>query len=220
MFNNDDSLPTIVGETQTHPTNQPQIDSDGYYWAPWDEEITIKSVTTANINGYTYYYITDENNKYKVSITLSDTLPFKKAGDKLTIGYYESSSEVIEVEKRTMDDRNIKLYYDENKNTLVDTNKIYEYQIKAGTLTKDIKDNAYDLSGSYSITVSKAADLQEINVYPITYDETNYKILDDKKTIKLVTNETKGVSFRTSYFFDDEEHSFKISIKFNKKETY
>ena len=63
------------------------------------KEITIKSVTTANINGYTYYYITDENNKYKVSITLSDTLPFKKAGDKLTIGYYESSSEVIEVEK-------------------------------------------------------------------------------------------------------------------------
>lgn len=143
-----------------------------------------------------------------------------KKKDNLEYKYVGAYIEIIEVEKRTMDDRNMKLYYDEAKNTLVDTNKIYEYQIKAGTLTKDIKDNAYDLSGSYSITVSKAADLQEINVYPITYDGTNYKILDDKKTIKLVTNETKGVSFRTSYFFDDEEHSFKISIKFNKKETY
>ena len=63
------------------------------------KEITVKSITTANINGYTYYYVTDENNKYKISITLSDLLPFTKAGDKLTIGYYETSSKVIEVEK-------------------------------------------------------------------------------------------------------------------------
>lgn len=63
------------------------------------KEITVKSITTANINGYTYYYITDENNKYKISITLSDLLPFTKVGDKLKIGYYESNSSIIEVEK-------------------------------------------------------------------------------------------------------------------------
>lgn len=63
------------------------------------KEITVKSITTANINGYTYYYITDEKNKYKLSITLSDELPFIKVGDKLNVGYYETNSNIIEVEK-------------------------------------------------------------------------------------------------------------------------
>ena len=50
--------------------------------------ITIKKIETAVINGNTYYFITDENNKkYKVSIELSDELPFKKGGDKLKISY-------------------------------------------------------------------------------------------------------------------------------------
>ena len=63
------------------------------------KEITVKSISNANINGYTYYYITDENNKYKVSITLSDNLPFIKVGEKLSIGYYETNSNIIEIEK-------------------------------------------------------------------------------------------------------------------------
>ena len=63
------------------------------------KEITIKTLTTANINGYTYYYVTDETNKYKLSISLSDNLPFIKVGDKLTIGYYDTKEEIIEVEK-------------------------------------------------------------------------------------------------------------------------
>lgn len=61
--------------------------------------ITIKSITPANINGYTYYYIEDSNNKYKISISLSDLLPFIKTGDKIEIGYYDTTNEVIEVEK-------------------------------------------------------------------------------------------------------------------------
>ena len=61
--------------------------------------ITVKSITTANINGYTYYYIEDTNNKYKISISLSDLLPFVKNGDKIEIGYYDTTNEVIEVEK-------------------------------------------------------------------------------------------------------------------------
>ncbi len=63
------------------------------------KEITIKSITTANINGYTYYYLTDGTNKYKVSITLSDELPFTKVGDNLNVGYYETNSDIIEIEK-------------------------------------------------------------------------------------------------------------------------
>ena len=134
--------------------------------------------------------------------------------------YVGAYIEVIEVEQKTMEDRNMKLYYDETKDTLVDTNKIYEYQITTGSITKDIKNNSYDFSGAYSICATKSAELKEVNVYPITFDGTNYKILEDKKTIKLVDNETNGVSFKISYFFEKEEHSFKISIKFYKKETY
>ena len=143
-----------------------------------------------------------------------------KKKDNLEYKYVGAYVEVLEVENRTMEDRNIKLYYDENRQTLINTNRIYEYQIVTGTLTKDIKDNNYDLSASYSVTVANKSELKEINVYPITFDGTNYKILEDKKTIKLVVDETKGVSFRTNYFFDDEQYSFKVSIKFHKKETY
>lgn len=71
---------------------------------PNEEELTIKeikidSINTANINGYTYYYITSDNKRYKISISLSDTLPFVKPNDTIKIGYYEPVSEIIEVEK-------------------------------------------------------------------------------------------------------------------------
>lgn len=52
------------------------------------KSITIKKIESAVINGNTYYFITDENNKkYKASIELSDELPFKYAGNKLKISY-------------------------------------------------------------------------------------------------------------------------------------
>ena len=63
------------------------------------KEIVVKSITSANINGYTHYFITDGTNKYKVSIELSDNLPFVSVGDKLTIGYYDTDSSVKEVKK-------------------------------------------------------------------------------------------------------------------------
>lgn len=65
------------------------------------KEITVKKLSTANINGNTYYYILDENNqKYKIAIKLSDNLPFISTQDKLTIGYYEQDkSKIIEVIK-------------------------------------------------------------------------------------------------------------------------
>ena len=50
--------------------------------------ITIKFIKEATINGNSYYYITDDNdNKYKVSIAISDNLPFLKVGNTLKIGY-------------------------------------------------------------------------------------------------------------------------------------
>ena len=50
--------------------------------------ITIKSIKDAVINSNTYYYIIDEDdNKYKVSINVSDNLPFLKNGSTIKIGY-------------------------------------------------------------------------------------------------------------------------------------
>ena len=54
--------------------------------------ITIKSIKDASIGGNSYYYITDENdNKYKVSITVSDELPFLKVGSSIKIGFNTES---------------------------------------------------------------------------------------------------------------------------------
>ena len=52
-----------------------------------DKTITIKEITTAIIEGNTYYYITDtENKKYYVSINVNkNKLPFLKNGDTLNI---------------------------------------------------------------------------------------------------------------------------------------
>jgi len=52
-----------------------------------DKTITIKNITTAIIEGNTYYYITDtENKKYYVSINVDKkNLPFLKNGDTLNI---------------------------------------------------------------------------------------------------------------------------------------
>ena len=63
------------------------------------KEIKIQSINTANINGYTYYYVLAEDKKYKLSISLNDTLPFIKVGDTIKIGYFETDKTVIEVEK-------------------------------------------------------------------------------------------------------------------------
>ena len=52
------------------------------------KEITIKRISSAIIDGNTYYYIIDNNNKrYKVSINVSDELPFLVNGMRVKIGY-------------------------------------------------------------------------------------------------------------------------------------
>ena len=60
-------------------------ETDGYI----EKNITINSITSANIEGNTYYYITDnEGKKYKVSIKIdNEMLPFVKTGDILKIRF-------------------------------------------------------------------------------------------------------------------------------------
>lgn len=63
------------------------------------KDIEIKSISVANIGGYSYYYIIDSDNiRYKASITLSDNLPFLKVLDKLKIAYVKDA-QIINIEK-------------------------------------------------------------------------------------------------------------------------
>ena len=63
--------------------------------------IIVKKITSVTIDGNTYFYIIDENNKkYKVSIKTSDSLPYVTTGDKLEIGYVnKNKNEIIEITK-------------------------------------------------------------------------------------------------------------------------
>ena len=62
--------------------------------------ITIEEIATASIDGNTYYYITDiENKHYKVSIKVDkNLLPFLKVGDDIDIEY-NKESDVINITK-------------------------------------------------------------------------------------------------------------------------
>lgn len=64
------------------------------------EDIIIKSISQAYIDGNSYYYIeSNDNRKYKVSIKVSeDRLPFVNAGDNLTI-YRNAGEGVMEITK-------------------------------------------------------------------------------------------------------------------------
>lgn len=65
-------------------------------------DITIKSMKTAVIDGNTYYYIVDkDSNKYKVSIKVSDIIPFLSSEDKIKITYEDNKEikEIIKLEK-------------------------------------------------------------------------------------------------------------------------
>ena len=66
-----------------------------------EKDIMIKSISTANIDGNTYYYFIDnDNKKYYVSINVDNKrLPFVKVGDNLKIKIYRETyvTEIIEI---------------------------------------------------------------------------------------------------------------------------
>ncbi len=63
------------------------------------EEVQVKSINTAIINGYTYYYITTNDKKFKLSISLGDKLAYINIGDTIKIGYFETEKDIKEVER-------------------------------------------------------------------------------------------------------------------------
>ena len=65
-----------------------------------DKTIKIKSITTAVIDGTTYYYLKDNSSNYRVSIKVNENLlPFLKSGDEIKIKYKEAIiNEIIEIE--------------------------------------------------------------------------------------------------------------------------
>lgn len=65
------------------------------------KEITVKSISTAVIDGYTYYYIKDiEKNKYMASISINkEKLPFIEVGSVITISYQKTDNEVNVIQK-------------------------------------------------------------------------------------------------------------------------
>ena len=56
------------------------------------KEIIIKNIKDGVIEGNTYYYVTDQDNKnYRISLKNNETtLPFLKINDTITISYYDS----------------------------------------------------------------------------------------------------------------------------------
>ena len=62
-----------------------------------EKEIVISSISSASIDGNSYYYVLDkEGNKYKISIKVSDNLPFLRVNDKITV-VYNKEKDVIDV---------------------------------------------------------------------------------------------------------------------------
>lgn len=62
------------------------------------ETITVKKITSAVIDGNTYYYITSiDDKKFRVALKVSSSLPFISSGDQITIGYQTSEKSVLEI---------------------------------------------------------------------------------------------------------------------------
>ena len=63
-----------------------------------EEKIKIKTISTAYIDGNSYYFITSsDNKKYKASIKVDENvMPFLKIGDEITV-YHDNSDKVMEI---------------------------------------------------------------------------------------------------------------------------
>ena len=91
-----DSSKGIKKAAENYLTNTPtEIDSNKLI----TKTITINEIKNYVIDGNTYFYIIDkENKKYKVSIKTDDKLPFFKVNDKLKISFIKEK-EIIEIQE-------------------------------------------------------------------------------------------------------------------------
>ena len=66
------------------------------------KQITIKNINMGIVEGNSYYYIIDTNNqRYKVSLSTSDIIPFLLNGDTIKVSYLEEEDiiNIINIEK-------------------------------------------------------------------------------------------------------------------------
>ena len=133
--------------------------------------------------------------------------------------YVGAYVEILDDQNKTLNDRNIKLYYNENTNVLENINNIYEYGLITESITKDIKEEEKQVSYDFSAFYSIICDLEEINVYPIILKDGQYQVLESEiKKIKLEIDSFKSITFTKKYRFDDKDYYFKTIIKVLKKE--
>ena len=92
-----DSSQGIVKASENYLNELGEVDNNN---SNIEKEITIKNIRNVIIDGNTYYYIEDiDDKKYKISIKVDkDKLPFVKEGDKLIINY-KKEEEVINISK-------------------------------------------------------------------------------------------------------------------------
>lgn len=156
-----------------------------------------------------------------INICFISSCSCKKKGE-IDYKYVGLYVELINLESRDINDRNLKLYYDESQKILNDTNQIYEYQIQTSSINKNIYEinemTVYDFAALYTISVGVDVELDKAKVYPIVYDGGKYQILDESKTIDIVGGQTKTVSFELTYSYEKEDYAFKATIKILKKE--
>lgn len=90
-----DASKGIEVAAQNYLENEKVIDEDDLK----TNEITIKEIRASVIDGNTFYYILDNNsNKYRVSIKVSDFIPFLNKNDKINITY-EDTKKIKEITK-------------------------------------------------------------------------------------------------------------------------
>ncbi len=127
--------------------------------------------------------------------------------------------EILKNEAKTMDDRNLKLYYNPKNNVLEDINQIYEYRLKTESISKDIKQEKEKIEYYFGASYSIIGEIDEVKIYLIVLEDQEYKILDsDSKTLKLEDNKTKSITINKEYYFKKKEYNFQTIIKVLKKE--
>ncbi len=129
---------------------------------------------------------------------------------------------IMNLKEFSMEDANLKFYYDFENKLVKDYNKITDYRVETGAFSSDIdlvNKKIINLSIVYSLTdiLNKVTD---IYIYPIIYKNNKYEILEtEKKEMRLVKGDTITLTTQKKYIYEDEEYQFQTVIKIFKKEV-